>query len=132
MKRCFKCKENKEFDQFYKNRSTKDGYSGICKKCQSGNEKINNTLARDWVTSLKDECKICGESRHWVLDFHHIDPNKKTMNISEYSISGTASFETKKKRILEEIQHCIIVCANCHRDIHYKQKGPLAQLVSSN
>ena len=122
MKRCFKCKETKELDQFYKNRSTKDGYSGICKRCQSENEKINNTLARDWVASLKSECEICRESRHWVLDFHHIDPSKKTMNISEYSISGTASFETKKKRILDEIKHCMIVCANCHRDIHYKQR----------
>jgi hypothetical protein len=122
MKKCFQCKIEKDYSLFYKNRSMKDGYSGLCKECQLSNERQNNQKAKDWIISLKKECSICGESRHWCLDFHHTDPSIKTMNISEYSISGTASFETKKKRILDELEHCVVVCANCHRDIHYKEK----------
>jgi hypothetical protein len=122
-KRCFQCKINKNIDLFYKNKLTKDGYSGICKECQSKNERLNNQKTKEWIISLKEKCEICGESRYWCLDFHHIEPDKKTMNISEYSISGTAAFETKKKRILEEMKYCIIVCSNCHRDIHYKEKN---------
>ena len=34
MKRCCRCKETKEFDQFHKNRSTVDGYNFICKPCK--------------------------------------------------------------------------------------------------
>lgn len=122
MKKCFQCKVEKDYSLFYKNRAMKDGYSGLCKECQLSNERQNNQKSKNWIISLKKECSICGESRHWCLDFHHTDPSKKTMNISEYSISGTASFETKKKRILNELEHCVVVCANCHRDIHYKEK----------
>jgi predicted HNH restriction endonuclease len=128
MKKCFKCQENKSVDQFYKNRSTKDGLSGICKKCQTENEQNNNQLAKDWLNTLKTKCHVCDESRSWVLDFHHLDPSKKTMTISQYASSGTAGIETKKKRILEELQHCIIVCANCHRDIHYQEQTGAYQL----
>jgi hypothetical protein len=120
MKKCFQCKIEKDYSLFYKNKAMKDGYSGLCKECQLSNERKNNQKARDWIVSLKKECSICKESRYWCLDFHHIDPSKKTINISEYSISGTASFETKKKKISEELENCIVVCANCHRDIHYK------------
>jgi hypothetical protein len=122
MKKCFQCKIEKDYFLFYKNKSMKDGHSGLCKECQLSNERRNNQKAKEWIISLKKECSVCGEARHWCLDFHHTNPKTKTMNISEYSISGTTSFETKKKRILKELEQCIVVCANCHRDIHYKEK----------
>jgi hypothetical protein len=125
MKKCFQCKKELKVDKFYKNKSTKDGYSGICKNCQTENERKNNRLTKEWLNTLRTSCEICGESRGWVLDFHHINQKDKTFEISYYAISGTSSFETKKKRILEEVQKCIVVCANCHRDIHYhEQSGP--------
>jgi predicted HNH restriction endonuclease len=120
MKKCFQCKEQKELTEFYKNKSNKDKHSGICKQCQSKNEKENNLKTKEWVSTLKKKCSMCDEKRSWVLDFHHLDPSKKTMNISTYSISGTAAFETKQNKILKELENCIIVCSNCHRDIHYR------------
>ena len=128
MKTCFNCKEVKEINEFYKNKTTKDGSSGICKSCQLKNEQTNNSLAKEWLNQLKTECEICKESRSWVLDFHHIDSTKKTITISKYASSGTASLETKKKKILEELENCIIVCANCHRDIHYQEQTGAYQL----
>lgn len=120
-KRCFQCKEIKLLSLFYKNKSNSDGYSGLCKECQSLNEKENNQKAREWIDSIKKEnpCSKCGEKRWYVLDFHHIDESKKTMVISTYAISGTTSFETKKRKILEELKNCIILCSNCHREEHY-------------
>jgi hypothetical protein len=41
MKKCFQCKEELELGKFYKNKSTKDGHSGICKNCQTENERKN-------------------------------------------------------------------------------------------
>jgi hypothetical protein len=122
MKKCFQCKIEKDHSLFYKNKSMKDGHSGLCKECQLSNERQNNQKAKEWVISLKKGCSVCGETRHWCLDFHHTNPKTKTMNISEYSISGTTSFETKKKKILKELEQCIVVCSNCHRDIHYREK----------
>jgi predicted HNH restriction endonuclease len=132
MKKCFQCKEELELDKFYKNKSTKDGHSGICKNCQTENERKNNQLAKEWLNTLRTECKICGENRSWVLDFHHVNQKDKTFDISYYSISGTTAFETKKKKILEEMEKCIVVCANCHRDIHYQEKTGAYQLNKRN
>jgi predicted HNH restriction endonuclease len=128
MKKCYKCQEIKELDQFYKNRSTKDGLSGYCKRCSHEGEKENNQLSKEWLQTLKNKCQICGESRWWVLDFHHVDPSKKTISIAKYAVSGTASFESKKKKILKELKSCIVICANCHRDIHYQEQTGAYQL----
>ncbi len=55
------------------------------------------------------KCKLCGESRHWVLDFHH--NGEKT---------NTISFLRKNRwSILKnEIKNCILLCANCHAEKH--------------
>ena len=57
------------------------------------------------------KCQICGYNRcQEALDFHHINQSEK-----DYTIyGGTKSFETLKK----EVDKCILVCANCHREIH--------------
>ena len=57
------------------------------------------------------KCQICGYNRcQDALDFHHLDPSQKDYNISV----GTKSFNTLKS----EVDKCILVCANCHREIH--------------
>ena len=57
------------------------------------------------------ECEKCGYKKSInALEFHHIDPKQK-----DFSISGKSwSLERLKK----EVDKCIIVCANCHREIH--------------
>lgn len=44
--------------------------------------------------------------------FHHLDPNQKDFGIG--SKGYTRSFDKVKK----ELDKCICVCANCHREIH--------------
>lgn len=47
-----------------------------------------------------------------ALEFHHLDPKEKDFSIGE---SGkTRAFEKMK----EEVDKCVLVCANCHREIH--------------
>lgn len=57
------------------------------------------------------KCECCGYSKCIeALEFHHLDPSKK-----DFQISGTSkSFEALKK----EADKCVLVCANCHREIH--------------
>ena len=47
-----------------------------------------------------------------ALGFHHLDPNQKDFSIG--SKGYTRSFDKVKK----ELDKCICVCANCHREIH--------------
>jgi len=73
---------------------------------------------KEWYKKLKFEgCVKCGENRIVCLDFHHRDPNKK-----EFSVSGML-WTHSKKRILEEIAKCDILCANCHRIEHENDNG---------
>lgn len=57
------------------------------------------------------KCEICGYNKCIeALEFHHLNPNEKDFNIS----GGTKSF----KKLKPEIDKCILVCSNCHREIH--------------
>ena len=59
------------------------------------------------------KCLICGYNRcNEALEFHHIDSHKKDFGISKDGY--TRSWEKVKL----ELDKCICVCANCHREIH--------------
>jgi hypothetical protein len=63
---CTKCKETKTLDQFYKDRSGKDGYSPCCKQCKKAQlleRSLRNEDARELglveILSQK-HCTQCG------------------------------------------------------------------------
>lgn len=66
---------------------------------------------REYKLTLKCEC---GEDHPACLEFHHKDPVTK-----EKTLSMAAGQGWGKKRILEEVSKCKIVCANCHRKMHW-------------
>lgn len=131
MKKCPKCNQTKELDKFYKNRSRKDGLSRLCKLCKSSHERALINEAKEWYYEWKSSqgCYVCGEKRHYCLELHHVinrieykgDWNKYRV-IGKIISSGTLSFESRKAKVLEEAKNCIVVCANCHKEIHYLEK----------
>ncbi len=61
------------------------------------------------------KCESCGYQRcNEALEFHHSDPKKKGFSIS--SKGYTRSWE----RVKQELDKCMILCANCHRELHSK------------
>lgn len=58
-------------------------------------------------------CSNCGESRHWVLEFHH--EGDKEFGVG--SLLGGRLSKAKK-----ESEKCILLCSNCHREIHNEYK----------
>lgn len=64
-------------------------------------------------TSKGNKCMLCGYSKcQRALSFHHINPNKKNFDLSSRGL--TRSW----KKIEKEIKKCVLVCANCHMEIH--------------
>ena len=65
-------------------------------------------------------CNLCGYNKTInALEFHHIDPKEKKYGISSQGICHSLEED------LQEIKKCILVCSNCHREIHdnlYTQK----------
>lgn len=59
------------------------------------------------------KCIFCGYSKYnGALDFHHINSSTKDFGLSVRGL--TRSWE----KIKEEVEKCVLVCANCHREIH--------------
>jgi hypothetical protein len=58
------------------------------------------------------KCCVCGYSKCVeALEFHHKNPNTK-----DFSISTNTNKAWNKVKI--ELDKCILVCSNCHREIH--------------
>ncbi len=69
---------------------------------------------RDMARTYKGgKCAICGYNKcDRALSFHHTDPSKKDFGLSARGL--TRSWE----KIQQELDKCILVCANCHMEIH--------------
>jgi 5-methylcytosine-specific restriction endonuclease McrA len=58
------------------------------------------------------KCQICGYDKYvGALDLHHIDSSQKSFSIGNKGY--TRSWEITRK----ELDKCILVCANCHREV---------------
>ncbi len=82
-----------------------------CPRCKRTRRK----LAAEMIQEAKVLCAECGEDRPWCLDLHHINPDNKRFSLSHNG--GRYSLQA----IAREISKCIVLCANCHRDLHYKK-----------
>lgn len=65
------------------------------------------------VDSKGGKYSICGYNKYiGALEFHHIDPNKKDFGL------GMSGMTRSWERVQKELAKCLLVCANCHREIH--------------
>lgn len=111
-KSCYR-KKNKE-------RLYKKAYAKHNKEYNKNNrDKINkkrnfrNRFLKNKIKTIKSQkgCLICGEQRHYCLDFHHIDPSTKKAKICDLLCFS-------EKTVLEEIDKCTVLCRNCHKEQH--------------
>lgn len=73
-----------------------------------------NRVKQKLVEYKGGACEKCGYSKkiYNVYSFHHKDPNKK-----DFTIAGKSwGYERLKK----EVDKCLLVCENCHREIHWE------------
>jgi hypothetical protein len=65
------------------------------------------------------KCQKCGYACCIeALELHHADSSGKDFSISEKGY--TRSWD----RVKEELDKCILLCANCHREIHAQIAAP--------
>lgn len=84
--------------------------SRSCKNIQSSytTREKNRRLATERAGG---KCQACGYDRCvQALEFHHLDSAKKDFAVA----SSTKSWEEIKR----EVDKCILLCANCHREVH--------------
>ena len=115
-------------------RISRNNISGICRKCRPPAKIKSEVLIehrrkrkRDLVEHKGGKCEVCGYDKSmWALQFHHLNPEEK-----DYNLSG-GGFTRSLENDIKEVDKCILVCANCHAEIHEKQHSRLAQLVEQD
>ena len=115
MRNCPRCKQNKELNEFY-NRRNKIGNSVYCKKCTT-NQTIERqkALKKNAVKYKGGKCQNCGYNKcNSALEFHHVNPNEKDFSLSNVKLTSWSI------KIKQELDKCILLCSNCHREEHVK------------
>lgn len=52
-------------------------------------------------------CWLCGESRRYILEFHHVTDKR-------YNIASMMNSKFELQEVLEESEKCALVCRTCH------------------
>jgi len=135
---CNKCSVEKPLD-LNNYRTTRDGngkdyFRRGCKECEKGYWEARNK--RKWqqqkikIQELRDslveyaggKCAICKKKYSTcVYDFHHIDPETKSYNIS--TMIGSFGSAEKEEDLHNEVDKCLLLCSNCHRELHWGDKN---------
>lgn len=107
---CPKC--NKKF--FMKKNATTRKFCYDCMPETGHSGAQYRKFYKQWGVEYKgNKCQCCGYNNCLdALEFHHLNPNEKDFNISDRNL--TYDWE----KIKNELDKCILVCANCHREIH--------------
>jgi len=118
-KQCPKCKETKpNTKEYWYMRPDRNGRTqSYCKACNHQNVLQRKRNFKQKLVDYKGgKCVKCGYSKsNAALQFHHLDPAEKDFNFGQFRHT---SFEKNKDKILAELDKCILVCANCHSEIH--------------
>ncbi len=85
-----------------------------CKKCNTAKVLKRAKKLRNLILDLEGrKCLLCSYNKcEYSLHFHHLNPTIKKFGL-------TAKFLRSRsiKRVLQELDKCILVCANCHGEI---------------
>lgn len=117
-KKCSACNEEKTVDNFHSTgyNTNKHGvrvksYKPTCKPCANAEWK-RRFEAKLEAAGVVWKCSECGYDKcRDALDFHHLDPAEK-----EFALSAATTLS--EQRIKEEVAKGVILCANCHREVH--------------
>jgi 5-methylcytosine-specific restriction endonuclease McrA len=85
-----------------------------CMKCRTEAVQRRRVRIKEMAVEYKGgKCERCGYCKSLkAMEFHHIDPTQKDFGIGYKG--RTRSWEVVKA----ELDKCILLCANCHREVH--------------
>jgi len=109
-------KSGKPYRRYY---CTVNGCYWSHKKKNPNGRMTKARKVREYKEKLS--CVQCGYSKKkrgkrfstWVLQFHHHDSTKEA-NVGQMVSDGFSLL-----KIFKEIKKCIVLCGNCHVELHY-------------
>jgi hypothetical protein len=106
-----------------------DEYKVSCAKYRASNGgklsrkkyiKKRKKLDREFILDYKmgKGCSVCGYNKCGeALHLHHLNPKDKTTEISRM-----VAQRYSRERIEQELDKCVVMCANCHAEQHYADR----------
>jgi len=90
-----------------------------CTKCRmEAVSRKRKQIKKDLVEYKGGKCENCGYDKCVAaMDFHHKNREEKDFAVS--SRGRTHSW----KKLIEEVDKCSLLCANCHRELHENING---------
>jgi hypothetical protein len=92
-------------------------------KCSNACKVILWQRSNGWKRKRKaidqkgGSCSKCGYNKNLAgLVFHHLDPQTKLFKLDLRTFTNTSS-----KRLQLELEKCVVLCHNCHAELHYPQ-----------
>ena len=86
------------------------------KRNRSWDQKSVKNKKEKAVTYKGGKCEKCGYNKCIAaLDFHHKNPEEKIYDVKSL-------MNRKWELIQEEIDKCILLCSNCHREEHWNER----------
>ncbi len=84
-----------------------------CKECEKKSRKdFYKEKKIRYINLLGGKCLNCGYDKNYsALEFHHIDPKEKDFSWVDLK-------KMKDEIIVKEIYKCVLLCSNCHRELH--------------
>lgn len=88
-----------------------------CKKCLVDWDRNKRHKIKQKLVDLKGgKCEICGYDKCLnALEFHHVDRETKLFELN------LANFNKAFDILKIEVNKCVLVCSNCHRELHYHE-----------
>lgn len=140
--KCYRCGESKPLADFAWRRKPGQ-HDSFCRPCRSVYGKQHYSANRqryiDQARAIKQKlrlertayliqyfkahpCTDCGEEDPVVLEFDHL--RDKAFDI------GAGLTSTSWQKLLDEIEKCEVVCANCHRRRTARRRGSLRAILT--
>ena len=116
---CQKCGGTFPRRQIIDNKTRSYHHRKYCTSCSPlqihAAKSQKNKITKSQLVNLKGGCcQICGYNKcNRNLHFHHVDQNTKEFSVGRY-------FSRRLQKVIEELNKCVLLCANCHGEVHDK------------
>lgn len=109
---------NKDKWETYRNNLSEEQKESKLQTIRFLKKNYGHTHKKELIEYKSGKCSICGIEYNGengaIFDFHHVNPNDKDFNITTL----LRNYSQIPKRVWEEVDKCILVCSNCHRQLH--------------